>query len=92
MNFFRKEFESDETQFYKVLTPKVRAKVEGDAANAEKLKDLEGDALTKVRTNIYYHYLKDNHMDVLEGLRSKFDAEVAAEAEAGDADDDAAEE
>ncbi len=89
MNFFRKEFEADEKQFNKVLTPKVRAKVEGDAANAEKLKDLEGDALTKVRTNIYYHYLKDNHMDVLEGLRSKFDAEVAAEAEAADAGDDA---
>ena len=85
MNFFKKEFEADESQFSKVLTKKIRDKVEAEKENAEKLKDLEGDALKKARANIYYHYLKDNNADVLEGLRAKFDAENAAET--GDADD-----
>lgn len=88
MNFFKKEFEADETQFYKTLTKKIRDKVEAEKENADKLKELEGDALKRARANIYYHYLKDNNADVLEGLRAKFDAENA---DAGDGEGDAEE-
>lgn len=84
MNFFKKEYEADDTQFNKVLTKKVRDKVEAEKENVEKLAGLEGDGLKKARANIYYHYLKDNNPDVLENLRTKFDAENAADT--GDAE------
>lgn len=91
MNFFRKEFEQDESQFSKVLTKKVQTTVESDPENVEALKDLEDDALKRARANIYYHYLKDNKPEVLESLRAKFDAENAAESndteDVGDAED-----
>jgi hypothetical protein len=77
MNFFKKEYEADDKQFNKVLTAKVRAKVEAEEENAKKLDGLEGEARKRVEANIFYHYIKDNNPDVLEGLRAKFDAENA---------------
>lgn len=71
MNLFKETFKSSPETFDKYLTAKVKAQIAKD--NKDKWEDLAEDKLATQQCMAYYHYMKDKHDDVLEGLKNKSD-------------------
>jgi hypothetical protein len=94
MNLFKEAYTADPKSFNKQLTKDVLNTIL--AENKEKWDELSGDALETAKINAYFHYVKDNHDDILEELKKKFlakaeNADVDAEEPDADAEEQDAE-
>ena len=67
MTIFKDEYKTNPSQFDKYLTAKVKKTIESEN---EKWSEMSGDALANAQRTAYYHYMKDNHDDVLESLKA----------------------
>lgn len=67
MTIFKDEYKTNPSQFDKYLTAKVKKALESEN---EKWSEMSGDALANAQRTAYYHYMKDNHDDVLESLKA----------------------
>jgi hypothetical protein len=77
MTIFKNAFRENEGQFDKVITLKVKKEIE--SANAGAWSELEGESLLNARANVYREYIKNNHKQVLEGLKEAFAKKQAEE-------------
>ncbi len=69
MTIFKEMFKSDPSKFDKYLTNKVKKEIE--AAN-KKWSELEDEQLANAKRTAYYHYMKDNHNEVLEEFKAEY--------------------
>ncbi len=85
MNLFKEAYTEDPKRFSKQLTKEVLNTIA--AENKEKWSELSGEKLELEKIAAYFHYVKNNHDDVLEDLKKKFLA-VNENADVGDDDTD----
>lgn len=67
MTIFKDEYKNNPSQFDQFLTAKVKKEI---LSENDKWSEMSGDALANAQRTAYYHYMKDNHDDVLESLKS----------------------
>lgn len=75
MQYFKNAYDTDEKQFAKYLTVKVKKTIDTD--NKDVWADLEDDKLLGKRINAYYEFMRDNHGTDLELMRDKYMVETA---------------
>ncbi len=86
MNLFKEAYTEDPKRFNKQLTKEVLNTIA--AENKEKWSELSGEKLELEKIAAYFHYVKNNHDDVLEDLKKKFLAtDGNGNADVGDDDD-----
>ena len=76
MTLFKEVHKTNPAKFDKYLTAKVKKAI--DVANSEKWKEYTPEQLGGAQRTEYYHYMKDNHDEVLEALKVEY-AENAQE-------------
>ena len=70
MSIFQKAYKDNSSLFKEQLTDKVKKQIENE--NKEKWESLSGAKLENAKIGAYFHYIKDNHDDVLEDLKQKY--------------------
>jgi hypothetical protein len=76
MTIFKEVFKLDPKKFDKYLTSKVKKEI--FEAN-DTWKELSEEQLAGAKRNAYYHYMKDNHDDVLEEIKTAYIEKEAAD-------------
>jgi hypothetical protein len=86
MAVFKLKFKENEKQFDKWITAKVKKEIESE--NKDVWEGLEGDELSNKRLAVYYNYMKENHKDVLEDFKNKYNSDESEENQEADVNEE----